>query len=130
MDGFGFGDASIARANLDGSGVEQTSSTSAVAAAWRLTAAHVYWNSIDSIGRANLDGSGVEENFIGGGGGLRPGGRRDARLLGPLRRSIGRANLDGGGVEPNLITDANGTCGVAVDGAHVYWGRPHSGPMA
>ena len=34
---------------------------------------------------------------------------------------IGRANLDGTDVGQDFITVANGTCGVAVDGAHIYW---------
>ena len=38
---------------------------------------------------------------------------------------IERANLDGSGVEESFIPDARRDAGrVAVDGEHVYWGRP------
>jgi Protein of unknown function (DUF3089) len=43
--------------------------------------------------------------------------------------AISRANLDGTGVNQSFIGGTNGSCGVAVDGSHVYWGNfaNHSG---
>ena len=41
--------------------------------------------------------------------------------------SIGRAGLDGSQVQPEFITGINFACGVAVDGAHIYWGDPDAG---
>jgi hypothetical protein len=35
--------------------------------------------------------------------------------------TIGRANLDGTGVNQSFIDGANQPCGVAADGAHLYW---------
>ncbi len=35
--------------------------------------------------------------------------------------SIGRANLDGTGVNQSFISGAQGPCGVALEGTHVYW---------
>jgi virginiamycin B lyase len=37
--------------------------------------------------------------------------------------TIGRANLNGTAVNQSFITGANGPCGVAVDGTHIYWGN-------
>jgi virginiamycin B lyase len=36
---------------------------------------------------------------------------------------IGRANLNGSDANPSFITTGGDPAGVAVDGAHVYWGR-------
>ena len=62
----------IGRANLDGTGVNQSfitgvSSPTGVA----VDAGHVYWANVaaDTIGRANLDGTGVNQSFITGAGG-------------------------------------------------------------
>ena len=45
-----------------------------------------------------------------------------------LDGSVGRANLDGSGVEHNFTFPADepldNPCGVAVDGAHIYWVNP------
>jgi virginiamycin B lyase len=35
--------------------------------------------------------------------------------------TIGRANLDGTNIDQSFITGANGSSGVAVDGAYLYW---------
>ena len=58
---------------------------------------------------------------------LRGGGRRRPRLLGRQRTTgtIGRANLDGTGVNQGFIGAGTDPCGVAVDGAHVYWANLH-----
>ena len=59
---------SIGRANLDGSGVDQTFiSGASYPFGVAVDAAHVYWaNDSNTIGRANLDGSGVDQSFISG----------------------------------------------------------------
>lgn len=36
-------------------------------------------------------------------------------------QSIIRANLDGSGIDTGFIENARHPCGVAVDGAHIYW---------
>ena len=53
----------------------------------------------------------------------RGGGRRRPHLLGQhaAPNTIGRANLDGTGVNQSFITGASSPHGVAVDGGHVYW---------
>ena len=107
--------------------------------------AHIYWSGSfgpDGIGRANLDGSGVEPNFIdldaanfacgiAVGGGNIYWANELADCYGYCSvevRSIARANLDGSGVEQNFIPLAvvnvfRPACGIAVDGAHVYWSQ-------
>ena len=131
-----FGSASIARANLDGSAVNQsfivTSPHRPEGVA--VDGGHVYWTNEDNgpgttIGRANLDGTGVNENFITG-------------LLHPLDvvvdsayiywtagSAIGRANLDGSGVnqtfipfyDPSSDTYYPSPWYLAVDSTHIYW---------
>ena len=59
--------SSIARANLDGSGVDESfiSLPGSLISAIAVDSAHVYWvTSNDLIGRANLDGSGVDPSFL------------------------------------------------------------------
>jgi virginiamycin B lyase len=125
-----FGDTTIGRANLDGTGVDKTfidpnGSPTGLA----VDEAHVYWASpfggadlIDSIGRANLDGTGVDHNFIAGANLPTAVAVDDAHVYWANwgTDSIGRANLDGTGVDQGLIP-AGGPFGVAVDATHVYF---------
>ncbi len=122
----GFG-STISRANLDGSGTNDTFITGArMPVDPVVDGSHIYWGNYDNpgtIGRANLDGTGVEQSFIVG-------------VLGPLGiavgahhiywgnyfgNSIGRANLDGTGVDQSFIVTSGGPYGVTVDAGHVYW---------
>ncbi|HTZ65694.1 MAG TPA: hypothetical protein VMB51_16460 [Solirubrobacteraceae bacterium] len=120
------GGATIGRANLDGSEVDQSfitaaSPTSSVA----VDARHLYWTNYyeGTIGRANLDGGEVEQSFITGAN--HPAGVAvDAGHVywtNYYEGTIGRANLDGGEVEQSFITGASEPYGVAVDAEHVYW---------
>lgn len=118
----------IGRANLDGTGVNQSFVTGAsrpdqVA----VDGTHVYWansaNGANTIGRANLDGSGVNQSFISGAGGPTGVAVNPSYVywVNFQTNTIGRANLDGSGVNQSLISGANGPTQVALDGAHVYW---------
>ena len=103
---------------------------------------YVYWANADplgngAIGRANLDGTGVaglfvrvDDHHVDSPCGVAVDGNHIywvnnwSTIIGDHGASIGRANLDGSGVDENFIPlDAadNTPCGVAVDGAHVYW---------
>ena len=129
------GTASIARANLDGSGVDQGFISDAVGGpplggfAIAVDAEHIYWTDPDAqtIGRANLDGSDVDRSFISGAsflGYVPEGVAVDASYIywtNAAIGTIGRANLDGSGVNRRFVTGASDPGGVAVDAGHVYW---------
>jgi len=62
------GDETIGRANLDGTGADESYFTAgaASAAGVAVDASHIYWANADfagTIGRATLDGTGVDESF-------------------------------------------------------------------
>src|ERR671932_420873 len=118
------GTNSIGRANLDGTGADQSFITGANAPdGVAVDAAHIYWANRATIGRANLDGTGASQNFIPAA--LNPSGVAvlGAPVYGRTPAAVvGRANLDGTGVNHSFIATASGApLGVAVDGAHVYW---------
>jgi hypothetical protein len=123
----------IGRANLDGTGVNQSFITGLFhPGRVAVDARHIYWTdaSTDRIGRANLDGSGVDPNFI------RPVGFASGLAVdadhiywgNDLADAIGRANLDGTGVNPSFISGLIGfPFGLAVDAGHLYWASGGSG---
>ncbi len=123
----------IARANLDGTGVNQrfiTGASSPVGVA--LDAAHVYWANNGTIARANLDGTGVNQRFITGASSPE-GVAVDATHVYWANFNTGtiaRANLDGSGANQRFITGANFPVGVAVDAAHVYWANTGTNTIA
>ena len=142
-----FNAGTIGRANLDGTGVDQSFIPGAghypnlVA----VDDGHVYWANAEmtgvgmlnggSIGRANLDGTGVDQSFIPGGFIFGVSEARGPAVdashiywsdIGPAPTTIGRANLDGTGIEDSFIEfplggDATIPLAVAVDSHHVYW---------
>jgi virginiamycin B lyase len=120
----------IGRANLDGTGVDQSFITGRkiIPLGVAVNANHVYWANgsvgsggpsrpLSTIGRANLDGTGVTHRFIRGA--TYPFGVAvDANHVywaDFLTGTIGRANLDGTGVNRSFITGATNPVGVAVD---------------
>src|SRR5918911_416018 len=118
------GTNSIGRANLDGTGADQSFITGANAPdGVAVDGAHIYWANRATIGRANLDGTGASQNFIPGA--LNPSGvavdGAHVHWANVNPRTIRRAKLDGTDVNQNFITGANAPAGVAVDGAHLYW---------
>ena len=128
----------VGRANLDGSGVEQSfinfhGNPIAIA----VDGAHIYWLNTDirasTIGRAKLDGTGVEPSFITGVGFPYDLAVDDAHIYWAHAGGIGRANLDGTGADPSFIEPPrhigyNETFfGVAVSGANIYWAFQEAG---
>ena len=105
----------IGRANLDGTGVNQSfipdvNSPCSMA----VDAVHVYWTG-GRIGRANLDGTGVNQSFIRAHG---CGIAVDSAHVYWASGGIARANLDGTGVNKSLISApqrSDPINGVAVD---------------
>ena len=124
----------IARANLDGTGVDRGFISGAdLPVGVAVDASHVYWAnegffSGTTIGRANLDGTGADQSFITGA--KAPAGVAvDASHVywaNEFGNSIGRANLDGTGVDQSFIK-VKTPCGPAVDGSHIYWGDELAG---
>jgi hypothetical protein len=110
----------IARANLDGTGANQSFTTASEPCGIAVDASHVYWSDFDALGRANLDGSGANQSFI-----TTPiapcGIAVDASHVywsisgGGTSGTIGRANLDGTGVDNRFICEAGAPQGLAVD---------------
>jgi virginiamycin B lyase len=120
-------DTTIGRANLDGTGVNQ----SLVSGGFNpcgvaVDGANIYWGNIGAgtIGRANLDGTGADQSFIGGAVGPCGVAVDGAHVYWADANgaTIGRANLDGSGANTEFIGGTNTPCGIAVDGSHVYWG--------
>jgi hypothetical protein len=125
---------SIGRANLDGTGANQSFITGASnPAGVAVDGAHVYWANFGSgagntIGRANLDGTGANQSFITTAAGITNpcmvavnGTHVFWANNNGFVNTIGRANLDGTGVDNSFITGANQPCGVAVNATHIYW---------
>jgi Low-density lipoprotein receptor repeat class B len=118
---------SIARANIDGTGVHQGLITGArLPLGVAIDSRYVYWGDAETgaIGRATLAGNDVDQHFIPN---LRyPDGIAVAGKyiywVDQLNESIGRANLDGTGVNDDFIKlPLTRLIGLAVDATHVYW---------
>jgi virginiamycin B lyase len=135
----------IGRANLDGTGVDQSFITG-LGFDLAVDGAHVYWTDRPRhrIGRANLDGTGVDQSFITQDSDTDVGGVAvDAAGIywaGHFSESvcqteecpdygfISRLNLDGISAGAQLRLGAgDDPCGVAVGASHVYWADPGPG---
>ena len=103
----------IARANLDGSGVEPNFIEGHDPRQIAVDSTYIYWANFmtSGIGRANLDGSSPDQNFITTIGqplGVAVHGGYIYWSIIPFPNptgTIGRANLDGTGVDYSFITD-------------------------
>ncbi len=120
------GNGTIARANSDGSGVnENFIASTAYYTGLAVDGQHIYWNTGSATARANLDGSGVNDSFIPDSGALAVNGQYVywSHSPGTGTASIYRANLDGSGIDKTFITglDGGNVTGIAVDGQYIYW---------
>ncbi|HEX3737922.1 MAG TPA: hypothetical protein VHV53_10300, partial [Solirubrobacterales bacterium] len=127
------GSGTIARANLDGSGVDQSFIGGAGALnGVAVDAQHLYWAGAGSgtIGRADLDGQNVDQDFISIPSYLAAVAVDGSHIYwaSSSANALGRANLDGSGIDPSFIT-ADTPQGVAVDSGHVYWTNPPDGTI-
>jgi hypothetical protein len=119
-----FDGTTIGRANLDGTGVDDSFITGAAGPCGvAVNSSHVYWQNsgLQTIGRANLDGSGADQGFIDLDAQNCGVAVDDEHVYWAASQRIGRANLDGTGVEQQIVSTPANNCGVAVDDAHVYW---------
>jgi virginiamycin B lyase len=118
------GGNTIGRANLDGTGANQSFIAGATdPAQMAVDGGHVYWanSTRDAIGRANLDGSSPNQTFITTASSTYGVAVDSAHVYWMNGTSIGRANLDGSSPNQSFITGANSPVQIAVDSAHVYW---------
>jgi len=124
----------IGRANLDGSGFNQSFILGVFPEALAVDGAHIYWTTSgpngNRIGRANLDGSGVNPMFITTTVAA-AGVAVDSNFIywaNSGLNSIARANIaDGSGVNQLWITGAANPQGVTVDDDFIYWVNAGSG---
>ena len=137
----------IARANLDGTGVDRTFIDAVNARGLAVDTNFLYWTDLytepgipnppvpDTIGRANLDGTGVNTNFF-----TPPSTSPTDHLYALAVDSshiywirggggIGRANLNGTPVSQSFIS-VYPALDVAVDASHVYWSAERLRPRA
>ena len=121
----------IARANLDGSGVRQSFISGAGGPTGiAVDAQHVYWANGETrtIARADLDGTHVTETFISDVGspqGVAVGGGHIYWANGA--GTIGRADVDGTNVDQTFLTVLGMPTGIAVDATHLYWANQDRG---
>lgn len=120
------GGTTIGRANLNGTGINQSFIDGAAGVAGlAVDPQHVYWTNtnVGSIGRAGLDGSGVERDFISTPGFLRGVAVNATHIYFSTSNtdSVGRATIDGSVVEPELIPSAESPTGVALTTNFVFW---------
>ena len=120
----------IARANLDGSEIDDDFISADAPVGLAVDREHIYWASKtgDHIGRSKLDGSAIDESFITGANrpvGVAVDGRHVYWSNGG-DDTIGRANIDGSAVIHRCVAIRNVPIGnvpegLAVDGRYVYW---------
>jgi hypothetical protein len=127
------GTNAIGRANLDGTGVNQTFITGAAnPQGVAVDSAHVYWanGSSGTIGRADIGGSGANQSFISAGNPL--GVAVDSAHVwwanGATFSATGQANLDGAFVNQRFISTISSPTAVAVDAITLGGPGPGSGP--
>lgn len=117
----------IARANLDGTGVDPTFITGAQnPCGVAVDGSNIYWAGDvgTSIGRANLDGTDVNQDFITTGNGVCGVAvtRSDIYWANYETGHIGRAKLDGSHVKDDFITGCGS--GIAIEGKYIYFTTP------
>jgi len=144
---------SIARANLDGTGVDPSFIPNASSFAVAVDDAHIYWHAVGGIARANLDGTGVDPSFITAR--TAPWVLSSLAVDGehvywtsrysdpeptmtfpgtfsppgpPNTGAIGRANLDGTNIDLDFIRGISYPGPLAVDATHIYWGGGRDHP--
>ncbi len=113
--------SAVGRANLDGTGVNQSLISVGGLTGLAVDSGHLYWSWISmyggmAIGRSNLNGTGANYQFIGA---YMPFGLAvdtgHVYWTNYQLSTIGRADLDGTGVDQSFITGASHPEGVAVD---------------
>ena len=121
--------STVGRAELDGSGVNQsfiTSTPDSGPCGIAVNDTHIFWANYDqgtTIGRANLDGSNANPSFITGADDPCGVAVNDTHVFWAnySADTIGRANLDGSAPNQSFIATSE-PCGLAIDDTHIFWG--------
>jgi hypothetical protein len=123
----------IGRANLDGTGkklnfIAGVQTPCSIA----LDSGHVYWGSAgltSYVGRASLTGSSSEPEWVNLSTytpcGLATNSANvfvaDTGFFGASAHEIGRITIANKNFDPSMIGEAEGPCGLAVDGSRLFW---------
>jgi hypothetical protein len=130
----------IGRANLDGTGKQLHFITSvALPCGIALDSGHVYWGTADLIayvGRASLTGNAVEAHWVELGAyvpcGLATNSANvfvaNTAFFNPAHE-IGRITIADKSFDPSMIGEADGPCGLTVDGSRLYWANEGDGTI-
>jgi hypothetical protein len=118
---------SIARANLDGTGVNTSFiPVPFIVGGLAFNSSNFYWASVSAISRANLDGTGVTSPFFSAN--PAPAIAIDSQYIywnenGAGGSAIARANLDGTGANTSFIPLPAGdfAFAIAIDSSHLYF---------
>jgi virginiamycin B lyase len=118
---------SIARANLDGTGVNTSFiPVPSIVGGLAFNSANFYWATASAISRANLDGTGVTSPFFNAA--PAPAIAIDSQYIywnenGAGGSAIARANLDGTGANTSFIPLPAGdfAFAIAIDSSHLYF---------
>lgn len=120
----------IGRANLDGTGVNQSFVSGAIhPCGVAVNSSHVFWgnDNATSVGRAKLDGTGANQAIAPADGtcGVTVNPSHLFWVNTNVSDSIGRPNLDGSVPDQDFVTGAPlpFPCGVAVNSTHIFWGN-------
>ncbi len=116
---------SIARANVDGTGVNLNWITGCqVPMSVTTDGRYIYWTNWEgTIGRADYDGSNINQTWITGCDNSDGIAVDDNYIYWTNHNSIGRANLDGSGVNQNFVIGYGGiSTEMTVDSNYIYWG--------
>lgn len=131
----------IGRANLDGTGKTLGLITAAESpCSITLDSGHIYWGSTgltSYIGRASLTGNSPEREWVNLGTYIPCGVAAnsanvffaDSGLFGGFPHEIGRVNINGTFVDKSMIGDADGACGLVVNGSKLYWANQGNGTI-
>jgi hypothetical protein len=122
----------IARAELSGTGLNDSFLGASKPAGVAVDSQHIYWanTTTNSIGRANLDGTNVDQTFLQFTSGIGLGGVAvdsghiywtEANGGSTGDGDIGRANLDGTSPTTSFVNGLNDPAGVAVTSSRIYW---------
>ncbi|HEY2477914.1 MAG TPA: hypothetical protein VGI17_04225 [Solirubrobacterales bacterium] len=131
----------IGRANLDGTGKNLGFITGAGGpCSIAIDSGHIYWGNSGltaHIGRASLTGNSPDDEWVNLDTYIPCGMAAnsanvffaDSGAFGGFPHEIGRVNINGSFVDKSMIGDADGACGLTVNGSRLYWANQGNGTI-